>query len=627
MYNVRGRFASIILAAMMVAAFVFVAHSPFVGSTAAASCPSSSTLKIGMFGGAPNSFNMLTALPLSGTGSANIMFNYLYPNPTSAGVLDYNDSVIDWYSTNANYTKWTFNIKPGLKWSNGQPVTSQDILNTYSQSFALNASVDFVNAGAEISSIQKLNSSAVVFNLNKSDAHFGERVGSNIFTTVMPQSFISQGSTFDGFGVVDVGTGPYVADDYAPGTPQAIFLRNPYYHPYPQACALQINYYESDSQIPSYIQSDSISLGPVPTASVASLLQNPNIHIIDQKGMMRDMLLYNVSKYPYNMTAFRQALAYGINQTAIADIAYNGYAEPGWASQGGVPETTTAWYSPHQTIYSYNMSEALRLLSTIGITKNSSGHLTYPNGTEITLTIWYDDTFGGNSVAMGIAQSDLQALGFNVVLNAVDLGTLISDSYANAHDINSAMIYFKSLGSIPGYAWTSAIPSYQIDAPVAAPPTWEGPPGSVAQAEYASNLSAVDATNNPTELYHFLANIQALNAANLPMIVLSYSDVVWAYNSQGWTHWPSTLMLLPNVVNQSALAQITPVSATSPTSSPTTPSTSPTTSSASSSTSAPAQVVTSTTAPSSTNYTLIVAVAVIVVIVIIAGVMLLMRRR
>ena len=124
---------------------------------------------------APNSLNQLTAQTYSAYYLLGLEYLNLIPPPSPSGILGYDDSVTDWYSANANYTQWTFNVKPGLRWSNGLNVTSADILATYSQKFALNASYDIVGIAPEIAKEYALNSSAAVFVLNVSNAHFAEQ--------------------------------------------------------------------------------------------------------------------------------------------------------------------------------------------------------------------------------------------------------------------------------------------------------------------------------------------------------------------------------------------------------------------------------------------------------------------
>lgn len=599
------------------------------------SCPSSDTLKLGLYGGAPNTFNMLSALPVAGVVTSLEQYYQMYPPPTVGGDLVYNESVINGFSHNANYTVWTFNVNPNLKWSDGTTVSPQDIINTYSPNFALNASVDFVNAHTEVVSVTKVNATAAQFVLNKSDAVFPERVGSSLFTPIMPQSFVSKGPSNDGFGTTDVAVGAFYASNYTAGASQALFLRNQYFNPLPKACALQMSFFESDSSIPTYVQSGAVDFGPIPPASAPSLLTNPNVHIIDQKGLVPEMLTYNVSYYPYNVTQFRQAMVYATNMTALQQAADAGYSVLPYNSEGGIPPVATKWYSSNQPTYNYSTTTALNLLNQVGIKKGSDGFLQYPNGTDISLTIYYDNSFSGNAVEMSTLQQEWQTLGFHVTINAASLGTLIADSYQNANNINHDIIFFKSYGAIYGYAWTAGLNSYAIDIPFNAPPSWEGPVGSTAQAQFESNLTALQNTTDLATQQKLLSNIQLLNAENLPVVTLGYGDAVWAYNTQRFTNWPSSLVILPNTLNNTALAELTPVGQSSSTTSSSTPTTlvtttgsSGTTTTGTGTTTAVSTAVTTTSSGSGAlSTTTLAAIAVVIVVIIVAAAALAMRSR
>ena len=48
-------------------------------------------------------------------------------DPTSKQMILVPDLATDLGTHNDNFTKWTFKIRPGVKWQNGQPVTAQEV--------------------------------------------------------------------------------------------------------------------------------------------------------------------------------------------------------------------------------------------------------------------------------------------------------------------------------------------------------------------------------------------------------------------------------------------------------------------------------------------------------------------
>ncbi len=576
-------------------------------------CPSNSIFNLVAYGGAPPNFNFLSLAAVSEAMSVRLMYYSLIPIPTPSGTPNWKDSVSDWYTYSPNYTIWTFNVRPGLKWSNGQNVTSQDIINTYSTQFALNSSYDFVGAHTEIKSETPLNTSAVQFVLNAPDAQFATKISGAVFTDIYPSSFTQNGPSYNGFGADLVTDGPFYVSNYSTGSTQAVFLRNPYFNPLPNICEISTILVESQSQTATYLSSGTADLAPIQPGSVSAVLKNPNIHLLDIKGLQQMSIGYNVSMAPYNNVTFRQALAYAINFTAIQQTAEFGYTSVGAGGivpQGAVSPVSTEWYNPNQKSYSYNTSEALSLLNSIGIKKGSDGYLQYPNGTDVSLTMYADSDYTDPVVAGGFVQTNLQTLGFKVNLIPESLGTIIGASFKNVNGIWGAMILDESGAPIYGSPYLDALPSYDVYEPYAAYPTWEGASNSIAQTQYESNLTAIESTQNTTLQHQYLDNIQALNAENLPIIFLAYNDQLFGYNTQRWTGWTNELLTTdPFVWNTTALAMLTPVSTTSPTSQVSTS-------------------VNTTSSPISNNNNLLLAISVVIVAVIVLGsVAFLMRRR
>ena len=144
------------------------------------------------------------------------------------------------------------------------------------------------------------------------------------------------------------------------------------------------------------------------------------------------------------MTEFRQALAFGINQSAISDLAFSGYASTAYNGEGIVYPGATAWYNSNITKYSFNQTKAMSLLSAVGIKKGSDGALHYPNGTAVTLTLWTDSDQTPDVTGAGVVKQDLQQLGFNVNLVTTTGANIVADYSSNVNNIGRAIIYYTA---------------------------------------------------------------------------------------------------------------------------------------------------------------------------------------
>ena len=603
-------------------AFLLVASAAgnFVGSTNAqnsGACTSSNTFRMS-YPIPPDAVNELIAATRTGFVLAGLLYFLDAPPPLPNGTPDTVHAGTT-YSHNVNNTVWIFNAK-NLTWSNGTPLSAQDILATWGPKFALNSSYDFPNLSAEIKSETAINSTAVKFVLNQPDAQFEWTLGALYYTPIMPASAINQegpsGTYFNAPAL-----GPFYIAQYTPGSFQMILKRNPYYRPLPNICQIDLNFVESYSLTATYLQGGQTDLAPMEPANVASVLTNPYMKLYQNPAEGETGIQMNVTVYPYNVTAFRQALVYSINDSAFIKTGFLGYAIPGYTSQGEVPPTDTSVYNPNQMTYSFNISKARSLLKTMGITMGSDGYLQYRNGTDVSLTIWADTDQTWDTAGASAIQKSMEQVGFKVNVVTASSSAIVGDYSSNVDNIQHALILYTNLGVYSGSTWADMQPGWDIWWETAVAPNngiWEQP--AIAQTEYSGNYTAFSRTTNPAQQQPYVDNIQAINAQYIPGIIVSWDDQLWAANTQNWTGWPSNstgyIMYSGNILNQTALATLKPVST-----SPVTVTSSPTTSASS---------ATGTTTPigkpSSFPYDTIVIGAAVVVLVVAIVVAALIRR-
>lgn len=532
---------------------------------AASTCPAGSAFRITLYS-VPSAINMMTMT--TGSSSVPLIFmQYMSPlGPVApSGQVDTSYALTDWISHNANYTVWQLNVRPGLKWSDGTPVTSNDILTTYGPKFAFNSSYDFAGLGPEVKSEYAFNSSEAVYVLNAPDAQWPQKIKGDYYTPVMPaETLNSQGPGTPNFGT-DVAAGPFYLSNYTAGSFQATLLRNPNFPTQPNICELDVNFVDSLSQTATYLQAGTTDFAQVEYSNAHAILAaNPNIRLYDEKAQAMTTLDYNDSIYPYNMTAFRQALAYSVNQSAVVSQAFAGYGVTAYNAQGTVSPVATNYFNTNQPSYSYSPSRASSLLSSIGMTKGSDGHIQYKNGTDVSLTIWADTDNTADPVAAGIVQTDLQNLGFVVSLQTTSEGNIVGDYGSKVQGITHAILLYTSNVLYFGEPYTDILPGWDTFwGPTVASRHWLWPPS--ADALYQGNYSAYTSTADPTADKNALFNIEALNAQYLPTTVIAYPDRLFAVNTANWQGFPSgNIMYYSYNWNVSALLSLTSTSSSSP---------------------------------------------------------------
>lgn len=551
---------------MLLGSIAAVVQMSSVHAQTAPNCAANTILHLTYVYGVPTNFNAL--LPFnSGFSAVYLAYKAVYPAILADGSLA-SDFSMATTTHNADSTVWVFHVIPGETWSDGTPVTAQDIVNTYSKGFALNPAFDPIGASSFITSVTANGTDTAVMTLNSSQPHLPELLSPPLDTSVYPQSFTSQGANYTGFNAILPADGPFYIYNYKSGSSNLIMYRNPYYKPVPAVCEIVWNFVETTAQTPTYLEAGTTDVALIDWSSVSSLATNPAIKIIQSPGGYFSALWYNYMKYPWNTTQFRQAMAYSVNESQIIQKAFAGYGTTGEDGAANVP-SYSSFYNQNQMKYSYSPTQALKLLGQIGITKGSDGFLQYPNGTDISLTEWVDNTFSANVIAGQIVQTDLQSLGFKITSNVVASAVISSYAASNQHAAwtGRSFYVYTDFGLTLGSQFLQGLPYYDWWGVLPAPPsnTEMMPPS--ANSSFWSNETAFMSTNSPALESQYFANIQALRAQYLPFIPLGFEPYLFGVNTQRFTGWPSTNLAYPDGVdwNMTAFAVLQPTSAVSTT--------------------------------------------------------------
>jgi ABC-type transport system substrate-binding protein len=650
--KIRSKTVILGLMALLFASPLFAFAPASYAATDSYGCPTNAVLHFAMYGGVPSNLNLLGSYNPSGYNLAFLMYPYgISPAPYPNGSADMQVSASDYITHNANYTVWTFNAKPGLKWSNGQPINASTFLQNFGPSFSFNASVDPIGAYQYVTKEYAANTTEAVYVLNQSQAHFDELIAPTVNTALYPPSFIAQGPTYSGINNTLVTSGPFYLASYSLGSTSAVLLRNPYFNPKPGICEVDVNFVEAESQTPTSLLSGAADFAQIDSSVASDIAATGHFTIIpglSGGGGLED-IQYNITSYPYNQLGFRQALLYAINQTDLAQNAFYGYGTPAYNMQGFVPNVTAQWYNPNQVSnYSYNPTKALSILHGLGYTTDSSGNLHYPNGTRVILQMNYQLAYTETTLSATIVQNDLEKVGITLTVE----GTTNSQMHHLEHVPGGEdhMLWLTwSGGGIFGSAYWDSLPSCYVyntewECPITptGSATGNAYTGNVmgndtANNEYWSNVTAISLTTNPTTLKQSLDNIQVLRSQYLPELNVQIGTYIWAINNQKFTNFgpmiSGGIAYFGQNYNPDGFAAILPVGTSTSSSSTgtggsgsSTVTSTSTTVSTSTNTQGSTSSSSSSTQGSSTLLYVAIAVVIIVVIGAIAGILFSRRR-
>jgi peptide/nickel transport system substrate-binding protein len=195
------------------------------------------TFSCSSFGTGPKTFNYWDHQDVESAGIGMLMYETLIGiDPWTGKVYPRLGSSIEVGNGGKEYV---VTLRKGLKWSDGQPLTADDVIFTYNTivkgGFGNTSLRDTMTVEGEFPKVEKLDDSRIRFSLSKTFAPFLTRLGVPIAPKHIVEPITKKGlDAFHSFWDVNcdprtiVGSGPFIMDRYVPGQ-RVEFVRNPHY--------------------------------------------------------------------------------------------------------------------------------------------------------------------------------------------------------------------------------------------------------------------------------------------------------------------------------------------------------------------------------------------------------------
>ncbi len=408
--------------------------------------------------GDPKTFNPVTA----NESSSEQVFRHLF-----AGMLGF-----DWTTQQvtpglaATWTNmpdgrtWRFTLRKNLRWSDGAPLTAEDVIFTWETIY--NPEIDNVMRDAFIIdgkkfAVTRVDDLTVQVVTPGIYAPFLENFGG---VPILPKHILARSvaeKTFtSAYGVnwkpADiVGSGPFRLRDYKQA--QSVLLeRNPYFYevdkqgqrlPYfdniiftvvPNLNALTLRFLSGESDVDDFIYPDEYDRFKAGAASGRFRLVEPGV------GLEAGFFWFNQNTNLNAKTGrprveaaklkwfrdqkFRQACSYAINRESLIQSIYSGRAIPNY---GFVTPGNKKWCNPGTPQYPHDVAKARALLKEIGIEdRDGDGDAEDAEGRKIEFVMNTNTGNGAREKTALLIQSDLKQLGFRVILQPIEFNTLVS---------------------------------------------------------------------------------------------------------------------------------------------------------------------------------------------------------
>ena len=524
-----------------------------------------------------------------------------------------------------NDTQWIENlVSPNMKWSDGVPINATDLAYSFgidmtTGQYANTSTVDRWGAvRGTFTSISIMNSTAIKVTTANPDPKFPLLT---FLYVVYPYHYYKQfGFGSNVLGTTSILSGPgdsaYVPANYTAGSFSMNLNANPLSPSWngatPAFKTMTIQFFTQDSAQVSSLAAGTLDSALVSPSDVSALQSSSSIGVTQVPSDYQLMIYVHSTGYPWNNTAFRQALMYLVNRSQIDQTLYGGQTPTG-NPEVLIPQAVPTYLSSGTPMYNYSVSSATSLLKQAGLTQNSQGKWMLPNGTALTVNVEAPNNDPNYVRASQLLQGTFQGAGINV--------NLLNPAYAQADtdwtSNNFQFLIFPNNYAPSPFRWMRN--PFNI-------PGWTN---ATFTSTFKQALSDPNPTSSLTEIKQ--AELIMAQAAILNSIVILPQYV--AYNKVQYTNWqpalsnaPSSSVFWDPVTAENVLTALSYPGATSSTSSILTSSSAASSSTAASSSSGTSSVTT-TSSPASNNGTLYLVAGIIVVIIVLAALAALFMRR
>ena len=325
--------------------------------------------------GDPMSFNPSVASDDNLYYAAMCMFHRLTKLDTTKSPVP--DAAESWDVSDDALTI-TWHLKDGLKWSDGEPLTADDVKYTFDY-IKEHPETYFSTSMQIVDSIEVVDDLTVVFHMNTADMSFVARIGW-YGTFILPEHVFNNGQKWEDnpASTTPVTSGPYKFDSYTQGSDITLVANEDYVEGAPAIKKIIFSIIPDDATaIQALLNGELDYMQNVPSAYVDQLLADPNYRMIQDIYPSPYRIIFNVNDPVVGDLAVRKAIALCINREDISAKVYANIMPPEYSAY---PSCVT-WCSNTTDVYpSQDIEAAKKVLEDAGYTKDADGY--YVRGIE-----------------------------------------------------------------------------------------------------------------------------------------------------------------------------------------------------------------------------------------------------
>jgi peptide/nickel transport system substrate-binding protein len=276
------------------------------------------------------------------------------------------------WDVSSDGTVWTFSLRPDVKFSNGDPVTAEDVIYSFERAMGPNSANAWVFDGVE--AVEMIDPQAIEITVGRPAAAFLNSM------TLWGASIVSKAAVEGGADpeTDPIGSGPFSLESRKPGE-QVTLVKNPHYwekdeagNQLPYVDQVNMIVLSEDNTRMLKLQAGEIDAAmAVPYNQIQPLGQDSNLDVVPAPLYGLTNIGLNQTKPELTDIKIRQAMNYAIDREAIVQTALFG------SGRVACSPINLTWFYTDEYCYTYDLEKAKQLMA------ESSA----PDGFPVTLTV------------------------------------------------------------------------------------------------------------------------------------------------------------------------------------------------------------------------------------------------
>jgi len=452
-----------------------------------------------------------------------------------------NDTKTNWlasdYKWGSDSKTLTFTIRSGVKWTDGQDFSADDVVFTFNL-LKQHPEADLQSDWSVLSSVTKQGSNQVVMTFQQAAVpNFYQIAGQ---TAIVPQHIWSSFNDPGSHPVKDpIGTGPFTMSAC---TGQNIaYKRNPNYWQKGLPYVDTVNYpaFLDNDPANAFLAAGQAQWGGqfIPNIDTYYVAKDPKFNHYWFPPIDNINVWLNTTMSPLDNKAVRQAMAYGIDRASVSQKGEFGYEPPG--NQTGVLSPTfDSWIDKSQANkygYKFDVNKAQSLLQSAGFTKGSDGIYKDASGKRLSFSIIDIAGYTDWVASVQVIQDNLKQVGIEIKPDNLDAQAYFDKLFSGHFQLAYGSVN-TSPGPSPYYELRNSLHSSTT---AAIGQTAAGDYGRYKNSSLDGLLDQFGQTTDQAKQHDLMKQVEAIILEDVPIIPVTEGVAWYQYSTRDFAGWPT----------------------------------------------------------------------------------------